>query len=162
MRRYAAVAVISTRRDEILFIRRRENPSDPWSGDIAFPGGRRIDKDKDLLDTVIREVYEEVGIRLDRYCQEPILIGVFSPLSFPNYKVYAYNFWIDDRIETYQGDEIDGIFWISPYNLVKGRCLRLIRMSNEVREVDCFKTGKIVIWGMTYRILKKFLETYYY
>jgi len=162
MRRYAAVAVISTRMDEILFIRRRENPNDPWSGDIAFPGGRKVGEDRHLLDTVYREVLEEVGIELDKLDVEPILIGVFSPLSFPDYKVYAYNFWIDDRVEASQGEEVDGIFWISPHSLEKGRCLRLIRFRNVVRDVDCYMSGELVIWGMTYRILKKFLDTFYF
>ena len=41
--RRAAVAVIlrdAMRGPEVLFIRRAEHPRDPWSGHMAFPGGR--------------------------------------------------------------------------------------------------------------------------
>src|SRR5574341_145553 len=63
----AAVAVVL--RDgnpaiEILFIRRAEHPDDPWSGQMAFPGGRAEPGETDLLETAIRETAEEIGIDL--------------------------------------------------------------------------------------------------
>ena len=33
---------------ELLFIRRSEREGDPWSGHVAFPGGRRSADDPDL------------------------------------------------------------------------------------------------------------------
>lgn len=49
---------------EVLVLKRRANPKDPWSGHYAFPGGRREDGDPSLLATCIRETYEECGIQL--------------------------------------------------------------------------------------------------
>ena len=51
---------------EVLLIRRVTNPKDPWSGDIAFPGGRMEEEDKDFLETALRETFEEVGIPKDK------------------------------------------------------------------------------------------------
>jgi len=69
MQKEAAVAII-LRKDlegfEILLIKRRINPNDPWSGDVALPGGRKEEQDEDVLNTVIREVKEEVGIDLSK------------------------------------------------------------------------------------------------
>lgn len=161
MKGYAAVAVITTRAGDILFIRRRVNPRDPWSGDIAFPGGRKINSDRHLLDTVYREVYEEVGIRLDKFTIEPIVLGVFNPMSYPDYKVYAYLIWMDHKYPVSPGDEVDEVIWLSIDSLVKGRCTRYLRILKVVREVDCFKSNGIVIWGLTYRILNRFLHRFY-
>ena len=49
---------------EALFIRRAEHPLDPWSGHMAFPGGRFDREDPDLLATAVRETREEVGLDL--------------------------------------------------------------------------------------------------
>jgi len=44
------------------------------SGQIAFPGGKKEDDDQDLIQTALREAWEEVGIR-------PEQVEVLSPLS---------------------------------------------------------------------------------
>src|SRR5690606_1699931 len=51
---------------ELLFIERPRSDTDPWSGHIAFPGGRR-DGDEHDLDTAMRETREEVGVDLRRH-----------------------------------------------------------------------------------------------
>src|ERR1051325_801401 len=51
----------------VLFIHRAHHPLDPWSGHMAFPGGRQDPEDPDLWITVHRETREEVGIDLDRH-----------------------------------------------------------------------------------------------
>lgn len=50
---------------QLLFILRSVNPLDRWSGHVAFPGGRQQATDKSDYDTVVRETYEEIGLRLD-------------------------------------------------------------------------------------------------
>lgn len=50
---------------ELFLIRRAEAPDDPWSGHMAFPGGRVEDDDADLAATAIRETREETGLVLD-------------------------------------------------------------------------------------------------
>lgn len=50
----------------MLLIRRAANPRDPWSGHMAFPGGRREPHDLDLRHTAERETLEELGLPLER------------------------------------------------------------------------------------------------
>jgi 8-oxo-dGTP pyrophosphatase MutT (NUDIX family) len=48
----------------VLMIRRAEHPKDPWSGHMAFPGGRVDAGDADPLSAAIRETHEELGVDL--------------------------------------------------------------------------------------------------
>ena len=63
----AGVAVIfrsSSRQEEVLLIRRAEREGDPWSGQVAFPGGMVSASDKSFEETARRETAEEVGVDL--------------------------------------------------------------------------------------------------
>ena len=64
----AAVAIIRVLSPEpqILLIERTHHPLDPWSGHLAFPGGKRDSEDFSLLDTAMRETKEEIGVDLKK------------------------------------------------------------------------------------------------
>ncbi len=64
--RHAAVCVLvaeTTPTPHICFIRRAKWEGDPWSEHIAFPGGSRLGNET-ALQTVCREVHEEVGVSI--------------------------------------------------------------------------------------------------
>ena len=62
----AAVAlVVAPDPSAILFIRRATRDGDPWSGQMALPGGKSDLADADLRATAIRETSEEVAISLE-------------------------------------------------------------------------------------------------
>ena len=68
----AAVALLLKLQDQdlkILIVKRAENPADPWSGQMAFPGGKRDSKDQNLKQTVVRETLEETNINLLDRCR---------------------------------------------------------------------------------------------
>lgn len=46
----------------LLMIQRARRAGDPWSGQMAFPGGRQSPSDHSILHTACRETEEEVGI----------------------------------------------------------------------------------------------------
>jgi 8-oxo-dGTP pyrophosphatase MutT (NUDIX family) len=80
-KRLAAVAAILRPRghdDELLFIHRAEHERDPWSGHMAFPGGRVDPKDSDPQAAVRRETQEEIGLDL---AAEATLLGQLSDVA---------------------------------------------------------------------------------
>jgi len=65
--RRAAVAAILRKREnhiEALFILRSEKQGDPWSGQMAFPGGHLESSDESLRHAAERETFEEIGLDL--------------------------------------------------------------------------------------------------
>ncbi|KAI7888116.1 uncharacterized protein EV154DRAFT_518761 [Mucor mucedo] len=69
---------------DILYMRRALNPKDPWSGHIAFPGGKNEAIDKTPFDTVVRECKEETG--LDLASPAFILLGTLDPIVLTSLK----------------------------------------------------------------------------
>ena len=66
-KRVAAVAIVLRDGEsgpEVLLIERATREGDPWSGHMAFPGGRMDDTDHDARAASERETWEEVGVDL--------------------------------------------------------------------------------------------------
>ncbi|MDP5071772.1 MAG: NUDIX domain-containing protein, partial [Congregibacter sp.] len=66
MKRAAVALVLQLRDGElgVLMIRRAEREGDPWSGQMAFPGGRMDKTDANGYAVAVRETHEEVGLLL--------------------------------------------------------------------------------------------------
>lgn len=135
----------------MLLGRRRQDPQDPWSGQIAFPGGRREDFDTDLLDTCVRELSEESGAVLARTA----LTGKL-PLAHagrhrgPAVAVQPWLFLVDD-LKTPGGDgEIEAWDWI-PLTLLDDPSAR---MDSPVPGHVGVRTSLGCLWGMTLATLE--------
>ncbi len=71
----AVLSLLFPKNDQLnLLLIKRSEDGRPHSGQIAFPGGRYEEQDKDLLETALRETEEEVGIA-------PARVQVLGPLS---------------------------------------------------------------------------------
>ena len=143
---------------EALFIRRAERAGDPWSGHIAFPGGRRETLDVDRLRTAVRETEEEVGVALP----PAALLGSLDDVhpatpGLPALVISPYVFGLVARPQTRLSDEVAAVSWLTLKDLPACEGKTEIRLSGEPREVDCFRIDGLVIWGLTYRILRDFL-----
>jgi len=66
MKRSAVAMILQVREGElhILMIKRAEREGDPWSGHMAFPGGRMDRTDAHGYAVAVRETEEEVGLAL--------------------------------------------------------------------------------------------------
>ena len=95
--RLSAVLIILFHEDgklKIVFIRRSEYVG-IHSGQIAFPGGRYEESDKDLKTTALREVEEEIGIKTDTVDILGHLTDLYIPPS--NFMVRAFVGYVNEK-----------------------------------------------------------------
>lgn len=163
--RRAAVALIIRAGDngapELLFIKRSEYPADPWSGQVAFPGGREEAGDPTLTDTAIRETREETGIDLVR---DATVIGTLDDLrpqtvKLPAVIVRPYVVLLNRFEPLVLSDEVALAFWVPLQSLKDASLWRdTIVLARGVQlSMRGFHHEGHVIWGMTERILAQLL-----
>jgi 8-oxo-dGTP pyrophosphatase MutT (NUDIX family) len=159
----AAVAIVlRTGPDpDLLLIRRTQRPGDPWSGHIAFPGGRRDPVDADLVDTALRETKEETGLDLTRDRVIGRLDDVFTPSRLPRMRVAAFVVTApSDSIARPDPREVIDVRWILIRALQDPASSSYIDIEHEdtTHRFPSLVHDGFTIWGMTHRILSQFLE----
>lgn len=163
--RRAAVAILlrlgAGGEPEMFFIQRAEYEGDPWSGHIAFPGGRAEEGDESLVDTAVRETLEETGIDLRGVSE---LIGVLDDLHprtirLPAVVVRPFVFLVGEVGDPVLSSEVAGAFWV-PLSVLLDRSVwrdATVRAGNVEISRFAFHHEGYVVWGMTERILSGLL-----
>jgi len=163
--RKAAVALIFRAGEdgapELLFIKRAEYPGDPWSGQIAFPGGREEPGDSSLADTATRETREETGIDLAR---DGTFIGTLDDLRprvtrLPDVIVRPFVVLLDKYEPLLLSHEVALAFWIPLAALKQSESWRetpILARGIQINARAFHHEGNI-IWGMTERIIGQLL-----
>lgn len=147
---------------DLLFIERAARDGDPWSGQVALPGGRRDAADASLEETAVRETLEEVGIDLRR---DGTMLGSLDELrpstpTLPPVIVRPFVATVHAEARVASVDEVASFFW-APLDIVLDPAFTTqreiaVRGMRTVRPAIEFEGH--VIWGMTERILRGFAE----
>ena len=159
----AAVAVIlraPTARDEaeLLLIERAVRAGDPWSGHMAFPGGRRDPGDVDLRATAVRETREEVGVDLERdatlVARLPDLPAVLKTAGI-GIVVSPYVFALQRDVAPAPNHEVAATLWTPLGPLARGehRGTYAYPGMGKTMEFPCHRLGERVVWGLTWQML---------
>jgi 8-oxo-dGTP pyrophosphatase MutT (NUDIX family) len=156
----AAVAAIFGRGDddvELLFIQRATVERDPWSGQMAFPGGRNEATDADSHETAMRETMEEIGLDLSPSRPLGSLTDVDGGRATNRpVTVSGHCFWLPERPPPLAlSYEVADVVWVPVSHLL-----------DRDRYIDYWypKAGAVfpgiqldktdqVIWGLTLRFL---------
>ena len=163
----AAVALILTGRDRDLslcLIRRAEKPGDPWSGDVAFPGGRRGAEDVDPYATAERETEEEIGLRL-RLEQR---LGRLAPLAIrlsgrkTQLRLFASVHSVGTPAPAFRCNrEVAAAWWVPLAHLWDANHATHLRLSTESAMLSYptirLPTGAL-LWGISLRVLTLFSD----
>lgn len=169
----AAVSMVLRERDErvgaeVLLIQRAEHPHDPWSGHMAFPGGRQDESDVSVRATAERETREEVGLDLSRSAEllwrmpdlPAIARGkrtglVITPL------VYALARASDGDSLTFDQSEVASALWVPLGFLADSANYGTMQYTHEGKRIDlpCVRLeGGRMLWGLTLQMLHTFFE----
>ena len=159
--RRAAVAILirlgASSQPELFFIQRAVYSGDPWSGQIAFPGGREEAGDGSLVGTVMREAMEETGFDLAAGATP---IGVLDDLRpravrLPAVVVRPFVYLFPDPPPPVLSGEVADAFWV-PFSVLLDRSVwrttTVVAGGMEMSRFAFHHEG-YVVWGMTERIL---------
>ena len=156
----ASVAVLLKLKNgklHVLFVKRAENSSDPWSGQMAFPGGKQEAKDKDLKETAVRETLEETRMNLLRNCRFLGVMPAFQTISKPEIKVLPFVILIEEEPAIHLNEkELEEYSWIPVEDLLRNRA----KVKFSFGEFPAFIIGDAVIWGLTYRIVESLMDLF--
>ena len=161
--RQAAVAIIIRSNNdfmEALFILRSVRKGDPWSGDMAFPGGHKNNVDLSLRETAERETFEEIGltlshsscflgeldtIELNRRQSEAILITPF---------VYSLR---DKDCVLHKNHVVAEILWGPLDHMIIGTSLvnKEVKRNGTLQYFPGYTLDQQIIWGLTFRMLQQ-------
>ena len=146
---------------DLLFIKRAIFSGDPWSGQIAFPGGRRERDDASLEQTAVRETREELGGDLAIAATMLGALDEIHPLSphLPPIVVRPHVFVLRGAFEITMSDEVADTFWAPLATLLDPatRTTTTVEALGARFTMPAFVVGERVIWGMTERILSQLL-----
>jgi 8-oxo-dGTP pyrophosphatase MutT (NUDIX family) len=164
-RRAAVAALVSAGPEPaILFIKRRVRVGDPWSGQMALPGGFSSPADASLEMTARRETEEETGIAL---ADAGVLLGALDDVSprtpyLPPLVVTPYVYWVPGEVAAQAGSEVEAVVWLKVRDLFDPGLRKPFRLSLplEVREFESIIVGDYMIWGLTERVLQQLKEVW--
>ncbi len=163
----AAVAVVL--RDhgggvELLYIQRVEQPGDPWSGHMAFPGGHVDRDDRGALDAAIREAEEEVDLRLDRDARELGRLDDLQAMARGRHIPLAITPIVFELLRPVtlvaSPAEVVETLWVPLDGLIDGRFESTLayERNETVTTLPCWQVEKHCIWGLTYLMTRDLLQ----
>jgi 8-oxo-dGTP pyrophosphatase MutT (NUDIX family) len=163
--RAAVAMVLEPRADDLhlFLIHRAEHDADPWSGHMGFPGGRKDPEDPDVLNTVLREVYEEVAIDLRRHArligQIDELQGVARGRQLP-LVISPFVFALEETVEPQPNHEVQSVLWVPLSFLAEPRNESVVEHSinGQKMRLPAYVYDERTIWGLTYRMIRSFLD----
>jgi 8-oxo-dGTP pyrophosphatase MutT (NUDIX family) len=157
--RKSAVLILFYKRDNEMHIVLIQRPKydGAHSDQIALPGGKVEQTDRDINHTALREAYEEVGVIMEDVEVITQLTDVYIPVSRFNVTPvlgllkYSPRFKIDNR-------EVDQVIEVKLSELLRIDKMEIskIKMTNGgLLETPCFVFKNKIVWGATALILNE-------
>ena len=165
MKRSAVAMILQVRQGElhILMIKRAEREGDPWSGHMAFPGGRMDKTDAHGFAVAVRETEEEVGLTLG---PEDQCIGRLSDINARPHKgafgmaVSPFVFRLEREVQFTPNYEVAEVVWV-PLEFLLDTDNRE-KMTWEIKGLEiplpCYMYQGRRIWGLSLMMLDELMD----
>lgn len=140
---------------------RRPSTMRNHGGQIAFPGGRYEPKDKNLLQTALRESFEEIGTDSNQL----EIIGTLTPLyvQVSNFTINPFIGW-SETLPHFKIDnhEVDEVFVIPVEKFLHHTTIQLREVTtlHGTFEAPGFYIDELFVWGATAMIISEFNEIF--
>ncbi len=135
-------------------MRRAYREGDPWSGQVAFPGGRRDLADLDDIATALRETEEEVGLAIDRSA----FMGNLNHIR-PYRQGLPASVVVTPCVAALTtpgplalGPEADDARWVPLAALLEHPATTLVHVAGNTWPGTC--VDGFTVWGLSWRILQ--------
>jgi 8-oxo-dGTP pyrophosphatase MutT (NUDIX family) len=164
--RYAAVAIIlreQRKQLEVLVIQRSHHPDDPWSGHLAFPGGRHEPHEQALQQTAVRETLEELGVDLNL---DACWVGALDPVRAAH--VGDGKLVVAPFVYTLTGEvcpqpdplEVQRYFWVPLQPILCGerQAEHQVQWGQAGFRMPGYRVEDQILWGLSYRMLNSLLH----
>jgi len=128
------------------------------AGQIAFPGGKKDEGDRDLIETALRESHEEIGINPENLKAIGSLSPVYIPVS--NYLVQSFAFTHNEKPKILLNpDEVNLILEVKISEILSRYSISNtdIQLQNgiKIKSAPCFHIQNKIIWGATAILLNE-------
>jgi 8-oxo-dGTP pyrophosphatase MutT (NUDIX family) len=161
----AAVAMILREHHgetQILMIKRSERKGDPWSGHMAFPGGRMDKTDRHGFDVAVRETEEEIGLSLgagDRCIGRLSEIMTHFQWRRRAMVVSPYVFMLEREVEFTPNHEVAEVIWVPlSFLLDKSNLEKMVWQRRGIEiPLSCYMYRGRRIWGLSLMMLGELL-----
>ncbi len=150
----------------VMLVKRADRDGDPWSGHMAFPGGRMEKTDRNIYKTTTREVMEETGMAL---VKDARYIGRLSDLMARTHDrkaqmvLTAFVFYLKNRPDwRLKKDELKERIWVpldffvDPVN----RQEMNYKVGDNNLNLPCYYYDGRRIWGLTLVLIDELVTIY--
>ncbi len=129
------------------------------SAQISFPGGKMDTSDTNLLETALRETFEEIGVQQSSIEIIREITDVYIPPS--NFLATPFIGFTKKQPTFKTNNEVETIIEVSLSDLLDGSNIKTVTISTSYMQntdVPCFKLNNYIVWGATAMMLNEIKE----
>lgn len=147
----------------ILMIQRAHHEADPWSGQMAFPGGKSDDDDEHITATALRESFEELNIHDSDVSRVGRLSDILARPYQPKRKPMVVSplvFRLLNEPEIKPNDEVADVIWLplSHFTVDENRQSMEIERFGSSIALPCYFYQEKRVWGLSLLMIDELVK----